>query len=69
MSKIKLSLEAVQQAMTGIGHPGVCLSCGDFDEYAGCEPDAMNYECGVCGEKELFGLEMAIVMDKIELTD
>ena len=51
----------------GMGNPGVCLSCGYYDEYAGCEPDARKYECPECGEFELYGFEEALMMGEIEI--
>ena len=42
--------EECAEAMYGMGHPGVCLACDYYDEYAGCEPDAENYECPECGD-------------------
>jgi hypothetical protein len=56
-------------ATNGLGSPGVCLSCGDYDEYAGCEPDAEHYECSACGEKQLFGLDQALLLGKIQIVD
>lgn len=45
----------VEAALFGTENPGICLACGaDAD---GCEPDATNYTCEVCGEKEVFGAE------------
>lgn len=43
---------------------GVCLSCGDMPE-SGIEPDARNYECDCCGERQVFGLEEALIMGRI----
>jgi len=65
---ITLTEEKASDLMSGLGNPGVCLSCDMIDEYAGCEPDACNYECPECGENELFGLSEAIIMDKVEIT-
>jgi len=32
---------------------GFCIACGE--EQDGCEPDAANYECECCGERQVFG--------------
>ena len=32
---------------------GLCSACGNIQE--GCEPDAENYECEVCGKKAVSG--------------
>lgn len=62
---VKLSQEEASEMMMGLGHPGVCLSCGYVDEYAGCEPDAREYECPSCGEHKLYGLEEAMMMGSL----
>jgi len=66
--RIELSQKEIESAMFGLGSPGVCIACGMFDEYAGCEPDAENYECHECGENQLFGLEAAIIIDAVYVT-
>lgn len=65
LKTITLSEEEYREMAFGLGNPGVCLSCGDVDEFAGCEPDAENYKCNACGERQLFGLEQALVMGHI----
>lgn len=49
------------------GNQGACLACGEI--HHGIEPDARNYECEVCGENQVFGLEELLLMGKIELID
>ncbi len=39
---------------------GFCLECGE--EREACEPDARNYECDGCGEKQVFGASEIIMM-------
>ena len=39
---------------------GFCLACGF--EQDGCEPDARNYRCEDCGERQVFGAEEILVM-------
>ncbi len=51
----------------GMGNPGVCLACGDIDEFAGCEPDAENYECANCGKRRLWGLEQALIAGYLDI--
>lgn len=36
-------------------NPGFCLACGEDAE--GCEPDAREYECEICGERAVYGAE------------
>lgn len=45
--------DAVEREMFGLDNPGFCIKCGNEQE--GCEPDARNYECESCGEREVFG--------------
>ena len=47
------------------GTIGVCLACG-MDAY-GVEPDARNYKCEDCGKCEVFGIEEAALMGRIEI--
>lgn len=65
---VSISEEQAASMMFGMGHPGVCLACGMVDEYAGCEPDAREYECPECGENKLYGLEEAMMMGSLEIT-
>jgi hypothetical protein len=51
----KRVLEAVERSMIGLDNPGFCLACGF--EQDGCEPDARNYKCEICGAHEVFGAE------------
>lgn len=46
-------LDAVQREMETLDNPGFCLACGNEQE--GCEPDAREYECEVCGEHQVYG--------------
>jgi len=43
---------------------GICLNCGEQRD--SCEPDARNYECEYCGEKQVFGVEELLMEGKIE---
>lgn len=45
--------DAVRRQLFGLDNPGVCIECGNEQE--GCEPDARNYECESCGERQVFG--------------
>lgn len=47
-------------------HAGLCLACGELTE-CGCEPDARRYECGVCGERRVYGLEECVMMGRVEI--
>ena len=51
--------EAVESNMFGLENPGFCIACGaDAD---GCEPDARNYKCEECEEKQVFGAEEIMI--------
>jgi hypothetical protein len=45
---------------------GRCLACGA--EAYGVEPDAREYECEVCGEPKVYGLEELLMMGRVRLT-
>jgi hypothetical protein len=53
-------MEAVKSEMFGLENPGFCVACGADQE--GCEPDARNYECESCGEKQVFGAQEVMMM-------
>jgi hypothetical protein len=53
-------LAAAKEQMTGLENPGFCLACGEDAD--GCEPDARNYECEVCGANEVFGAAEVMMM-------
>ena len=58
--KIKITADQYSSMMGGLGHPGVCLSCGDLDEYASVEPDASGRVCPACDAPSLCGLSFAL---------
>ena len=53
-------LDAVRRQAFGTDNPGFCISCGE--EADGCEPDARNYPCESCGEREVFGAAELLLM-------
>jgi hypothetical protein len=63
---IKISEEEYSEMVFGLGSPGVCISCGYLDEYAGCEPDARDYFCPDCEQNTLYGLEEALLMGELD---
>jgi len=46
-------MELTEAEMTSLDNPGICLACGETAD--GCEPDARQYECEHCGEKQVYG--------------
>ncbi len=57
---IEVVMEACERQMFGTDNPGFCLSCGE--EADGCEPDASEYECEVCGEHAVMGAEEVMLV-------
>jgi hypothetical protein len=53
-------LAAVEDSMFGLENAGFCHACGEDAD--GCEPDARNYECEVCGKCKVFGAEETLLM-------
>ena len=49
-------------------YAGICLSCSEIQQ-GGCEPDAENYECLICGDSEVQGIENALVSGAITISD
>lgn len=48
-------IDAVKRRDSCLDNPGFCLVCGcEADQ---CEPDATNYKCEECGERQVFGAE------------
>jgi hypothetical protein len=46
------------------GVNGICLSCGEV-QHGGVEPDARRYVCEACGAEQVYGLEEALLMDRV----
>jgi hypothetical protein len=47
---------------------GVCTACGEI-RIGSTEPDAENYPCEACGERKVIGIELAMMLDYIEIVD
>ena len=45
---------------------GYCANCQDITNIGGVEPDAENYECEMCGQSEVYGIEIALLMGLLE---
>ena len=43
---------------------GFCLGCGNTRVCV--EPDAEKYECEICGENQVFGLQQLMLMDLVK---
>ena len=60
--KRTFTLEQIMEA--DADQAGFCLACG-AQQY-GCEPDARNYVCEVCGDRKVFGASELVVMGLVE---
>jgi hypothetical protein len=56
------TLEQIQSA--DMDYNGFCLACGH--EQGCCEPDAREYECEVCGEKQVYGASELVFMGRVK---
>lgn len=63
MSIVKVHKELFDE----IGN-GYCINCQDI-QYGGVEPDAEGYECEYCGRDTVMGLETALIVGLIEVSD
>ena len=55
-----LVMRTAQNNMFGMTNDGICLNC--HETQSGCEPDAENYECENCGERDVFGAEQILII-------
>jgi len=53
-------MAACERRDTSLDNPGFCLACGK--KHNNCEPDARNYVCKKCGERQVFGAEEILFM-------
>ncbi len=62
-------MERLQVSMDDLwdGRMGICLACGE--EHHGIEPDACRYDCEVCGKPEVYGLEEAVLMGRVDIME
>lgn len=44
---------------------GICIHCGNWQDT--CEPDADKYTCDDCGNKRVYGIELALVAGYIDI--
>lgn len=56
------------RAETRGAYPGYCTECDDITHFS-AEPDAQNHYCEECENNTVFGLEMAMIMELIEIVD
>jgi hypothetical protein len=59
MTKTKVSLDRVMEAIQNDEMIGFCLGCGE--ENSPVEPDARRYTCESCGEPKVYGAEEILI--------
>ena len=59
---ISFTIEQVIEA--DINNGGFCIDCGE--EAYNIEPDAKNYECESCGQRQVFGASEIAIMGLVE---
>lgn len=64
---LQLTLEQVQDHSRD--YDGFCTFCNAVTRWGDTEPDAENYECPECEAQSCFGIEQAVIMGLIEITD
>lgn len=57
---LEAAMRLCQENEESLSNMGICHACGN--EQDGCEPDARNYECEACEEKNVFGAEETLMM-------
>ena len=66
--KITISFAEMNEIVFGNNYgAGFCRSC--VEEQGGCEPDARNYECECCGERQVFGAEELLMIGGLEIEE
>jgi ribosomal protein S27AE len=55
-----ITLNRIMSEMFGTESPGFCINCGE--DAMNVEPDAERYECGICGDKTVYGAEQLLLM-------
>ena len=58
----RFTLEELEQASENMS--GFCRACGD--EASCCEPDARNYTCESCGNRQVFGADELLLMGAVK---
>jgi len=50
-------------------YDGYCYKCDDITSFGGVEPDAQGYECPECDKKTLMGMDIALVLDYLDISE
>ena len=59
-------LAALEENEASLSNLGFCLACGSQQD--NCEPDASNYTCNECGERQVFGAEHILISGEYTCT-
>lgn len=65
MKNIQITEEEYLNAQDA--YEGICLNCESHQ--FGCEPDAREYECEVCGEHKVYGIPELLIMGVLDITE
>lgn len=60
MKKVKINPDEILAAVEADDNAGFCRACGEEAHWV--EPDAENYRCEACGEREVFSAEQLLIM-------
>jgi hypothetical protein len=52
-------IEAIERRLITLNDRGFCLACGE--EASGVEPDARDYECEACGQRQVWGADDVLI--------
>jgi hypothetical protein len=64
MKAVTLSMSDYQAASAN--YEGFCTNCKEITN-SNVEPDARRYECECCGERTVYGIEEALLMQFIDV--
>lgn len=62
--RFRMSFENFRAACDS--YDGFCTNCNDITN-SGVEPDARRYDCEVCGERAVYGMEEALMNGSIQV--
>lgn len=65
-TQVQLTLTEDEFLELSDSYMGIYLQCGEHRD--SCEPDARNYECEHCGEKQVFGVEELLMEGTLDIT-
>lgn len=63
-----LEMSEEQYHQLQASYSGVCSKCNAV-RLGDTEPDAENYSCTECGEDAVFGIEMALLMELVTISE